>query len=149
MTPDEKVISDVREYGWHVVKVGGDDEDPTFAFTIGLTRNYGHPELILFGLPFDAMHTVLDMAGAAIKSGGRFEAGATTDELLEDYACTFVTFPRSAYRDHLGYASWFYGDEAFAALQCVWPDRDGRYPWQAGASAGFKALQPVPGGAVS
>src|SRR4051812_1379743 len=96
MTPDEQVVADVRDVGWHVIGIAEDEEGPAYAFTIGLASNFAHPELIIFGLPLDIMHSVLNMAGNAIKGGRSFKAGIATDELIEDYACTFVAFPHSA-----------------------------------------------------
>jgi hypothetical protein len=145
MTPEEKVIHDVEAFGWHVIKVAGDEAGPAFAFTIGLERELGHPELIMIGLPPDVMHSVLNVAGESIRAGRRYEPGTDTCELLEGYACKLLPFPRIAYLAFLGYARWFYDGDDFEALQCVWPDQAGRYPWDAGASEEFKALQPVLG----
>ncbi len=145
MTPDEKILHDFEVFGWHVVKVVGDSIGPAFAFTIGLSRRFGHPELIMFGLPLDVMHSVLNLAGDAIKAGRRYEQGAVASELLEGHSCRLLPFPRAAYRDFLGYACWFYQGDEFEALQCVWPDRAGRYPWARDAPAEFKAQQPVLG----
>jgi hypothetical protein len=148
VTPEEKVIHDVEVFGWHVIKVLADDAGPAFAYTIGLRRRFEHPELIIFGLPLDVMHAVLNLAGNAIKAGRRYEPGSETDELLEGYPCRFVPFPRNAHEDFLGHARRFYEGADFSTMQCVWPDREGRYPWDSGVSAEFKELQPLPGGSV-
>ena len=62
---DAQMRSDIETYGWHVIKVLEDDEGPGFAFTIGLFKRFGHPELIVFGLPLDTMHEMLNAAGEA------------------------------------------------------------------------------------
>ena len=146
MTPDEKAKSDVEELGWHVIKVAEDAAGPGFAFTIGLTHNFGHPELIVFGLPPDVMHQILNLAGDNIRAcAEKFESGMKTTELLEGYPCCFIEFPKSSYHEFLGYAIWFYKGEEFDVLQCVWPDKAGRFPWEAGVLDEFKKSQPVPG----
>lgn len=141
----QKVESDVQEFGWHVVLVSPSEGQPAFAFTIGLFRNYQHPEVIVFGLPEKAAHSILNLIGKAVKGGRRINSGDRSREFLQRYECTFVSFPRYLYADHLGYAQRFYGGDDFPALQCVWPDREGRYPWEPGAPAELKREQPVPG----
>ncbi|MBI3201310.1 MAG: DUF4262 domain-containing protein [Myxococcales bacterium] len=145
MNPDEKVVADVAEFGWHVIKVAADGTGPAFAFTIGLTKTFGHPEVIVFGLALDAMHSVLNNIGKLVREGRQFAHDVVTDELLEDYPCHFLHVPRSAYREFLGYAIWFYKGDTFDTVQCVWPDREGRYPWDAGVVEQVRRLQPLLG----
>ncbi|HEY6221000.1 MAG TPA: DUF4262 domain-containing protein, partial [Candidatus Eisenbacteria bacterium] len=40
----------VAKYGWAVQMIPGDGDDPAFAYTVGLFKSYGHPEIITFGL---------------------------------------------------------------------------------------------------
>src|SRR5262245_12216677 len=101
---EQKVVSDVEEHGWHVILVSPGEEGPGFAFTIGLFHNYRHPEVILFGLPQQVAHPVLNLIGAAVKSGTRFQAGDRSRDFFEQHECAFVSFPTSAYYDYLGYA---------------------------------------------
>ena len=141
---EQKVESDVQEFGWHVVLVSAQESQASWAFTIGLFRNYQHPEVIVFGLPEKVAHSILNLIGDAAKRGRRINAGDRSDEFLQRNECTFVGFPRDAYHSHLGYARRFYGGDDFPTLQCVWPSRDGQYPWEPGASAELKRSQPVP-----
>jgi hypothetical protein len=142
---DEKVIADVAEFGWHVIKVPEDVEGPAFAFTIGLTKTFAHPEVIIFGLALSTMHGTLNNIGALVRAGKRFEPGDVTQELLKRYACEFVRVPRSAYPDFFGSACRFYGGDAFEALQCVWPDRGGRFPWDDAVDDAVRRCQPLLG----
>jgi len=145
MTPDEKVIADVAEFGWHVVKVAEDANGPGFAFTIGLTKTFGHPEVIIFGLPLETMHVVLNNVGAIVREGTPLRPGRVTEDVLEGYACEVVRVPSAAYREFFGYARWFYKGDSFEALQCVWPDRNGRFPWDQDVIDAVKACQPLLG----
>jgi hypothetical protein len=63
---DEKVLADVAQYGWQVVKVLEKDETPGWAFSIGLHRNFKHPEVVVFGLDSDLMHSVINSIGDEI-----------------------------------------------------------------------------------
>jgi hypothetical protein len=51
--------------------------------------------------------------------------------------------PKSHYRNRLGAALWAYEGDGFDAVQLVWPDKQGRWPWQDDVRDGFRALQPV------
>jgi hypothetical protein len=72
-----------------------------------------------------------------------YQAGSQYADILEAYNCTFVAIHPTQYDEYLGYANWFYQTSSFPALQCVWPDKQGRFPWQAGFPTGLARLQPV------
>lgn len=130
-------------YGWHVVKVLEDSRDPPFAYTVGLFQTFGHAEILVIGLPHPVAHVLLNDVGAAARAGRRFQVGRRYAELLVGYECTFREVPRRGYPSYLGRALWFYGRTTFPALQLVYPDRHGRWPWQEGVSPEFRARQPV------
>jgi len=140
---DEQVLRDVRDPGWHVVQVGSEDESPPWAFTIGLFHNFGHPELVLFGLPHDTAHVLLNLAGHAVKAGRRFETDTPYGDFLEGYDCILRAADRGWYSAFVGYAGWFYQGESFPLLQLFWPDRDGVMPWEPRATAWQRANQPL------
>jgi hypothetical protein len=95
---------------------------------VGLFRNFGHPEIIIFGLDLILMHKMINGIGEAIREGVASSHGVLASGFLQGYDVRFVDFPRSAYRDHLGYANWFYKGQGSPALQCLWPDKAGRFP---------------------
>lgn len=98
-----KVLDDVAKYGWHMITVPDEDERPGFTYTIGLFKSFGHPELIVFGLPSAVMPRILNTATALIKDGHVFEDGGQTGDILEGYECAFRSVNREHYRDYLGY----------------------------------------------
>ncbi|WP_420810589.1 DUF4262 domain-containing protein [Deinococcus gobiensis] len=120
-----------------------DDEGPGFAFTVGLTANYQHPEIIVLGLPLELMHALLNVIGRAVKGGHRFEANRHYAGLLTDAECAFIDVAATHCRDFLGTAMWFYQSHPFQALQCVWPDKQGTYPWDESCSTDWQVLQPL------
>jgi hypothetical protein len=140
---DDQVHADIAAYGWHVVEVVEDDEGPGFAFTIGLHKRFEHPELIVFGLPLDTMHLMLNGAGESVRAGRAYAVGQSYDDVLEGYSCTFRPVPRRHYEAYLGYARWYYDGDDFPMLQLIWPDREHRYPWGAPADAWIRKAQPV------
>jgi len=140
---DRKLLDDIATYGWHVMNVFEAKDSPPFSYTIGLQHSYGHPELIILGLPDNVAHPTLNIAGEAIKKGRRYLAGEVSDEFLEGYGITFRAVPLRHYPPFLGLARWFYEGDTFSTLQLVYPDRSGRWPWDPTVSAGFRDAQPV------
>ena len=140
---EQKVIDDIANYGWHCVNIHPEGENVGYAFTIGLFKNYGHPELIIFGLSAKVAHQILSVAANTAKSGAPLNLAQPTDALIDDYECLFIKVPFSEYREHVGYCRWYYQGNDFPLYQIVWPSRDGLYPWHEKASPGFKAAQPV------
>ncbi len=51
--------------------------------------------------------------------------------------------PKKVYAEYLGYARWFYQSDSFPVLQCIWPDKQHRYPWHPDCHPKVKERQPV------
>jgi hypothetical protein len=140
---EQKVIDDVAKFGWHCVHIQAEGEFVEYTFTVGLLQTYKHPELIIFGLPAMVSHQILTTAADAARSGAPLDLSQPTDELLEDYPCCFAKVPRAKYREHVGFARWYYEGDDFTLYQVIWPCRSGFYPWHPRATAEFKRAQPV------
>lgn len=140
-----KVNKTVEEHGWLVQGVGSEGEFPQFAYTIGLTKTFNHPEVAIVGLSFDTMVSVLNRIGDLVRKGQKFEHGSTSSILLRDgYTCRFLK-AECNYGEWFGIGCRFYKHEPFVALQCVWPDRDHKFPWDADVASGMTKLQPLLG----
>ena len=140
---DRKLLANVREYGWHVMAIGGSDECPPFGYTIGLYHSFGHPEVIVFGLDVSVMFAIITNLGDLIKSGQTFDHLSESSEILEGYLVTFRDVERRHYRNYFGFARWFYQGDRFPAIQCIWPDAQGRYPWHPEFVAALADHQPL------
>jgi hypothetical protein len=140
---EEKCVADVERHGLHILHIYGDAEWPEFAYSVGLHRNFSQAEVIVLGLPKHVGHGILNRLADLSREGRRFRAGDTTDEILNGYSVTFRPVPPGHLEAHFGWAIWFYGEEAFPALQLVFPDREGHWPWDPAASDAFRAQQPV------
>lgn len=134
--------SDVEEYGWHVILVPEDGEGPAFAYSVGLFQTFGHPEIIIFGLNVSVMHEIIDGIAEQVKQGRRFTDGEIASGILEGFDVRFCEVARRHYPEYLGCARRFYGDD-FTVLQCLWPDRRGRFPSDPDLPEGLRARQPV------
>jgi Domain of unknown function (DUF4262) len=139
---DAKLLQTLEQWGWFVIKVGAGDSEPAFAYSIGLYENFKHPEIILFGLDLRAMHQVINDVGKRIREGERFSEAHRYDDLFEGYECEFRKVNSNHYDGLLNYAIWYYKDEPFPALQLIWPDSAGVFPWEEGYDERFRKEQP-------
>jgi hypothetical protein len=140
---EAKVGKDIEDYGWHVVKVFTKDSGPDFAYSIGLFQSFGHPEILIVGLGLDTMHQIINNIGAEVKRGKTFQDGQSSDDILEGYECIFREVLPEYFHDLFGWAIWHYEGKKFLALQCIWPDRDRRFPWEEESGPEFPAHQPT------
>lgn len=141
---EEFIQSAVRGHGWAVQLIAPGDDEPGFAYTVGLFRSFGHPELIVFGLPDEVAHAVLNEFGERARAGAELRSGDRIPEVLEHYD-VLVRGVRHAesFRCHVGYALSFYQGAEFPLLQVVWPDKEGRFPGDADAAEFLAASQPL------
>ncbi len=140
---NRKVIHDVNVHGWHVVKVSVLDEHPGWAYSIGLFHTFRHPEFLIFGLGLDLMHRLINTLGNEVRVGRRFAADAEHDRLLEKYRCVLKPVDTAWYPHVVGFATQYYKGASFPVLQCIWPDKRHRYPWQSGFDSRLVSHQPL------
>jgi hypothetical protein len=140
---EEKIIADVKRYGWHVVGVSEDDSGPGFAFTVGLYLRTLQPEILIMGVPFEPAGRVLNAIADYLMAGGEIDLERKYSEFVDGREVIFRRIAACHYRDYLGCAIWFYKHHApdFPAVQCIWPDLDGRFPHEAGFDQRFASMQ--------
>lgn len=141
---DRKLVADVQDHGWHVVKVVDPDADsPWWAFTVGLWHSYGVPELTMAGLLPGDMHTWLNVLGKRARDGkGVVDEGSLVEGVLEGYALRARRVATPWYRPLFGAALWFAQKPPLPMAQLVWPDRTGRYPEDPGCGERCSTDQP-------
>jgi hypothetical protein len=127
---ERKAISDIKNYGLHIIYVFEDEEFPGFAYTIGLYENYLHPEIIIIGLKAELSKVLLNNMAYEIKHGKNYTAGMFHEGVLDNYLCYFGEVPKTGYREHVGWAMWFYEGTDFPLIQCVYPAVSGKFPWE-------------------
>jgi hypothetical protein len=145
--PVDRALAELRqlidEHGWAVrhVGAGGDEDHSAFSYTVGLTR-FEHPELVVVGMPFASSQTFLNLAGDLVREGRRFRAGTLTGDLTDGAQVAFLQVHDDS---GLTAVEQVYG--RVEALQLVWPDSQGRMPWDDGHANPPEAqpfLGPVP-----
>jgi len=127
----------IRKKGWTVQYVESDRRP--YAYTIGL-HDWDVPELLMTGVSPQRALRLLDIVARRLVGGDVFAPGQQTSlpdgpliEIVE------VDHPDA----HMGWAVAVGGPE-IRALQLVWADGRGRWPWSAEFADG-RAMQPVLG----
>lgn len=136
----------VRDFGWAVqlIPAGDAPNEPAFAYTVGLHKSYGHPELLMFGLGLDDPKGALNELGGRVKAGQVLGPGDNLAGVLVDHAVRLrEVFAEGSFRAHVGYARWFNEGSRFRLLQVLWPDKDGRFPGEPGAADHLSQRQPL------
>ncbi|BBU33385.1 hypothetical protein BTHE68_71190 (plasmid) [Burkholderia sp. THE68] len=114
---------------------------PGFAYTIGLEETYGHPELIVFGLPYEVAHGVLNDLAARIKGKTlALQDGDRDDRTLQGHRVVFRNVRAAFVRKYLRIAHVL--SEDTRALQVVWPDPFGKFPWEDDFDSRYAVAQP-------
>ncbi len=111
---------------------------PAIAYTVGLTR-LGHDELLVTGIAPDVAEALLTHVAAYVVQ----ETGLLPGETVEagPWRLEAVRVPHPDV--HLPTCVALYGAE-ISAVQLVWADPDGRWPWDPGHGGGAGG-QPVLG----
>src|SRR3546814_13458065 len=79
---EKKVLDDIAEFGWHCVHILAEGQHVEYSFTVGLFQNYGHPELIIFGLSSDVARQILSVAAPEATRVAPFNLSLPPDALL-------------------------------------------------------------------
>ncbi len=144
----KRVRDDVERFGCHVVLVPAGQnasDEPAFAYSVGLFRTRRHPEVVVVGLSLETMHAMINTIHDLVRAGSAFSPGQRCDDVLEGVPVRFGGVARECYDSHLGVAIDFYSGDDFPALQCLWPDKDGRFPPDPDCAAAIIDRQPALG----
>ncbi|MBS0190311.1 MAG: DUF4262 domain-containing protein [Phycisphaerales bacterium] len=142
---EQKIVDDVRAVGWHCLCIEADDSGPSFAYTIGLQITFRHPEVIIFGLPPQTAHGVLSSIVDLLKKGRAFTTACTAADVLEEYTVAFDVARPEQIDEYFGAGLWYRRylrlQSLLHAVQCFWPDKSGKFPWQRECAKSVKSLQ--------
>lgn len=151
---DTRVAQTIRRSGWFIQYVfsghraapgcvGGHDEGPPFAYTVGLF-GLGHPELLILGVSPATASGVLNTLGERVRAGADLVPGQliTFEEWSGRIIAEQVPNPGDivlAANRHY----WRPPEYSVPVLQLSYDDEAGRFPWEPGHAD--PAMQPRPG----
>lgn len=140
---EDQLLQDIETVGWSVILIEATDYLPSFAYTVGLWKNYQHPELIAFGLSISTLHSILNTGGELVKEGQTLKTGIAYDDFFEGSPAQLIEVHPGSIKDYFGYATWFNENRDYPALQLVWSDGEQRFPWDTGFNEDFIYQQPL------
>lgn len=138
-----RMLSLVDTYGVALQGVGAGQGEPEYAHTVGLAA-VGHPEFIMFGIPWNVVHTLLNpLAASVLNERATYAHGDTVHHLAAGFPVRLISVSDS--RRHLALANTFYAKAhgtrgRVAALQVVYPDPQMTWPWEVGSSVAWMPL---------
>jgi hypothetical protein len=136
---DADVVRHMRKPGWSVAMVAGEVE---FAYTIGLWHTFRRPEVVMFGLHGEGMHQWLNTCVEYGRDHGWPAKGEQFAGVLDRFPVQLRPVHASWHDALFGAARRFYQGATVPILQLVWPDRNGIWPWQEGATMTSRTRQP-------
>ena len=142
---DKGVQNNIDKFGLNVRHVLEEGDLPPFAYSIGLFKSYGHPEIIMIGLKQQLAHTLINNMAYDIKEGKAFAPFIFEPDILDDFKCYFIDVEKSNYDGYVGGAQRYYDGDGFPLLQCIYPTVKGIYPWEDEWPEEIKNLQPILG----
>lgn len=128
----------IDDHGWAVQCVESDKRP--FSYTVGLHR-HGLPELVITGMAAHTAARLLNSISHMITEDGTALAPAMHIDYQNEFLLEVVEVDHPDV--HLLYATRLFGDKV-RALQLVWADERGRWPWDPGWGHG-RRRQPVLG----
>lgn len=150
MDPLQKIKDDIATIGWSVVAVFAGEDGPTFNYTVGLYETFGHPEVIMFGVPPESAHGLChNLVNNFISKDVTIEVDEPYNTLAEGFLTRFITVDDSAGAQdkYLCLVERYYEDRANSvpAIQLVWPDPNNVFPWESGFNERYRSSQPLLG----
>ena len=139
---DRHVRQTVALDGYLVVVVPAEDGQPSLAYTVGLTRTRHHAEIAVVGLAPAWGARVLHLIAEDVTAGLTYTGTGRYGGILARGEVAFRPLPPAVAPRHLRLAARFEAPEPLAAVQCLWPDRDGRVPGDEGCDPDILDAQP-------
>ena len=142
---DDKVLANIREFGFHAMHVRPYHHpehaaenaklgphpiyDIGFSYTVGLPYSHDHAELVLVGdLPDDRAHDILWEVVHLIEDGASFAPGDESDLILHELPARFGPVSAHRRKELLTFSDWAARRRRFEAVQLLVPDREGTFP---------------------
>jgi Domain of unknown function (DUF4262) len=149
-THEQQVLDNISEHGCQVQFVfDPEGERPDFSYSIGFPASVGQPEVLVYGLRNEVMHSMVNTLRQQCVDGLKLCDGARVAGLLEGFECVLRHITdRAAIKDHFGWAIWYHrrqlGVELNEAYQVVWPGaQDGFFPWDEACDQYVRGKQPA------
>lgn len=137
----QRLVDSVEQHGCQILFVfDADGDDPDFAYSVGFRKTVGQPEVIIFGLKKELMHSMINGLLEQCRNGLQLVENGLIDDLIEGFQCVAKkVHPSQIEEGYFNSSMWFhnleFGGELTEVFQIVWPGaQDGKFPWDEGCS---------------
>jgi hypothetical protein len=139
---DALTLEHIREHGCSVIGVAEcfGTGTPALSYSVGLGQTAHAPEVCLTGLPPSVAHPLINRYRRRVLDGERFLPGPAYADFLEGYDVYLLPVKPSELH-WLGQAGWFHHGWQFAAVQMIYPSREGLWPWDRHYPASMRRVQ--------
>jgi len=129
MNLDMDIKENIEKHGWQFQFVfDAKGENPDFSYSIGFEESFGHPEVMIFGLKRETMHTVLADLAHDIKKGSFFKPNVRIKDVISGgFDVLFKPLKKDKYPEYAGIATEYY-NKPFRLLVMFWPDKNNILP---------------------
>jgi hypothetical protein len=127
---ERNIAWQVQSHGWSVVALSEEGEWPGWVYSVGLWHSFGVPEVCMFGLRVQDMHSWVNQVGDRVRAGLELRPETAIDGVLDRYSLVVRPVHPSWYRDLFAFGLDFYRHPPLPVVQLVWPEvrSDGRQP---------------------
>lgn len=132
----------IDRHGWMVQGVGGGgtEYEPSYCYSVGFSKNLGHPEVYMVGFPFELTTSLINVVGNSIKEGMRFDKACYSDVIVEGYPVAFMPLDRRSVIRHSAIGRNML-NQMFDEVQMFLPDTAGLFPWDNGCDRRYAEIQ--------
>lgn len=125
----KKISKNIKEHGWQFQFVFDENNEKVdFAYSIGFEETFSHPEIMIFGLKKETMHTILADIAYELKGGAKFIPNNRIPDVISgELDVMFKPLKNEFNAEFTGIASEYY-DKPFRVLVMLWPDRNNVLP---------------------
>lgn len=129
----EATLKQIALGRWSVLAVLEGENSPQFCYTAGLSL-LGFPEVIMVGIPDDVSHPILNTIGRGFVAGDIEASHGVVIEEVATTPCELFRVSVGAMQKYMTLCAKVSKREngGFEALQVVWPDKAGLFPWETG-----------------
>lgn len=139
---EQKLLGEVKEFGWRSTHVRGGENRHSFAYSTGFWKTFGKPEVIFFDLPVELAHDVLGQIYRLFEQGESLHTEKPVSGIISDEEVFFLTVSEVFVSEYLLSSKWFYKGSVFPCIQMIWSDGSGKFPWEPDFDPQLAELQP-------
>ena len=134
----QNVDENIKKYGLANIHVFASEESPAFSYTVGFT-NQDLPEFITFGILPETGQDIFNDLYKRIGEGELFELGVPNNTVIKDLPVYFFAVSQTQAKEYINAANQYF-DRNLEAIQMVWPDNKGNFPWDKDYNEGYRQI---------